>query len=505
MKLRYKVIVLFMSMICLLSVITGTYSILQMKEKVIESAQSKLLSDLALSRTLIDARYPGQWNLKDSRLYKGNFAFNDQFDLVDEIGSLTGDTVTIFQGDTRIATNVIQEDGNRATNTQVSKAVADEVLGNGKTYIGKANVVGTWNQTVYEPILDSTNTIIGILYVGVPNTLYDNIAADFRTNLIIFIVVGIIAFSIVTWVIATRFFSPLAQLESATQRMVSGDLTAKVHVKSRDEIGSLAAAFNSMLDSFNSVLHNISLASSEVTAGSRQVSNSSMSLSQGATEQASAIQELTACIEDISHHMQLNSDNVQKANALSALVNEHATLSSQQMAELQTAIQEINQTSKDISKIIKVIDDISFQTNILSLNASVEAAQAGQHGKGFAVVAEEVHNLAAKSALAAKDTSALIKNSLKKVEDGIKIVDANASSLTEIISGINQMASAMNEISTATNEQTANIEQVSVGITQVAAIIQNTSAISEESASTSVQLSEQAEALENQVRRFQLE
>lgn len=251
-----------MSMICLLSVITGTYSILQMKEKVIESAQSKLLSDLALSRTLIDARYPGQWNLKDSRLYKGNFAFNDQFDLVDEIGSLTGDTVTIFQGDTRIATNVIQEDGNRATNTQVSKAVADEVLGNGKTYIGKANVVGTWNQTVYEPILDSTNTIIGILYVGVPNTLYDNIAADFRTNLIIFIVVGIIAFSIVTWVIATRFFSPLAQLESATQRMVSGDLTAKVHVKSRDEIGSLAAAFNSMLDSFNSVLHNISLASS---------------------------------------------------------------------------------------------------------------------------------------------------------------------------------------------------------------------------------------------------
>jgi len=504
MKLRFKMIALFMFMICFLCAVTGTYSIVQMKNKVIESAQSKLLSDLELSRTLMDARYPGEWKVQDGLLYKGEFAFNDEFDLVDEIGSLTGDTVTIFQGDTRIATNVIQNNGKRAVGTQVSKEVASAVLSKGDTFIGKANVVGTWNQTVYEPIKDANNEIIGIFYVGVPNTLYDKIANDFRTNLIFFILAGLILFSIIVWYFADRFFRPLSQLEQATKKMVDGDLTAKIQVKSKDEIGSLANSFNSMLDSFNEVLHHIRIASSEVTAGAEQVSNSSMSLSHDATEQASAVEELTARIEDIAGQMQQNLDNVEKAHALSEEVNKNALEGSQQMKDLQLAIQEINETSNDISKIIRVIDDLSFQTNILSLNASVEAAQAGQHGKGFAVVAEEVRNLAAKSALAASDTSNLIKNSLKKVEDGIKIVDANARSLNEIISGVNQMTNAITQISIASKDQSASIDEINIGINQVASTIQNSTAISEESAATSEELSGQAAALEQQVQKFKL-
>lgn len=504
MKLRYKMILLFMSLISILSIVTGVYSITTMKDKIIGSAQSKLLSDLALSRTLIDSRYPGSWSIRDNQIYKGDFCFNNQFDFVDEIGELTGDTFTIFQNDTRVATNVIQEDGNRAIYTKVSDEVRSKVLDGGETYIGKANVVGTWNQTVYEPILDANHKAIGILYVGVPNTLYDEMANNFRSNLIVLIIVGILVFSVIVWVICSKMFNPLTKLEQVTEKMATGDLTTKININTRDELGVLASAFNTMQDNFNRVLGNISIASAEVNSGSKEVSDSSMALSQGATEQASAIEELTVQIEDISHQMKLNSDNTEKANHLTSIVNTNAMEGSTNMENLQTAMEKINQTSHDISKIIKVIDNIAFQTNILSLNASVEAAQSGKYGRGFAVVAEEVRNLAVKSALAAKDSSELINNSLNKVEEGMILVDANAKFLKEILSGIREIANAINNISIATKEQSISIEQVSLGISQVAAVTQNTSTISEEALATSEELFKQVEALEKQVKQFTL-
>ena len=471
-----------MSMIIILSVITGTYSISQMKSKIIASAQSKLHSDLALTRTLINSRYPGDWQLIDGNLYKGDYLFNNQFDFVDEIGELTGDTVTIFQQDTRIATNVIQADGTRAINTQISEEVGNIVLKKGETYVGKANVVGTWNQTVYEPIIDSNRNIIGILYVGVPNTLYDKMANDFRTNLILFITIGVLCFSFLVWILCSKIFSPLTTLETATQKMATGDLTTKVEIASRDELRALASAFNTLGERFNKVLYNISAASCEVNTSSEQVSSSSKSLSQGALEQASAIEELNSRIQDICNQMQQNSNATQKVNA----------------------IHEINQTSHDISKIVSIIDNIAFQTNILSLNASVEAAQSGKYGLGFAVVAEEVRNLAIKVSIAAKDTADLIKISLDKVDEGMKIVDSNAKSLDLIISGIDDISSALNTIYIATKEQSTNIEHVSLQISQVAAITQNTSAISEETLATSVELHGQAQALDHQVQIFKL-
>lgn len=471
-----------MSMIIILSVITGTYSISQMKSKIIASAQSKLHSDLALTRTLINARYPGDWQLIDGNLYKGDYLFNNQFDFVDEIGELTGDTVTIFQQDTRIATNVIQADGTRAINTQISEEVGNIVLKKGETYVGKANVVGTWNQTVYEPITDSNRNIIGILYVGVPNTLYDKMANDFRTNLILFITIGVLCFSVLVWILCTKIFSPLTTLETATQKMATGDLTTKVEIASRDELRALASAFNTLGERFNKVLYNISAASCEVNTSSEQVSSSSKSLSQGALEQASAIEQLNSRIQDICNQMQQNSNATQKVNAL----------------------YEINQTSHDISKIVSIIDNIAFQTNILSLNASVEAEQSGKYGLGFAVVAEEVRNLAIKVSIAAKDTADLIKISLDKVDEGMKIVDSNAKSLDLIISGIDDISSALNTIYIATKEQSTNIKHVSLQISQVAAITQNTSAIFEETLATSVELHGQAQALDHQVQIFNL-
>ena len=284
-----------------------------------------------------------------------------------------------------------------------------------------------------------------------------------------------------------------------------GNLNLSVTADYKGDFVKIKNSLNNIILTLNQILGNINEASEQVSSGSRQVSEGSQTLSQGSTEQASSVEELTASISEIASQTRQNAINANQASELATEARDNAIKGNDQMKEMLNSMTEINASSANISRIIKVIDDIAFQTNILALNAAVEAARAGQHGKGFAVVAEEVRNLAARSANAARETTDLIEGSIDKVQAGTKIANNTASALTEIVGGIEKSAALVKDIAEASNEQASGIAQINKGLEQVSQVVQNNSATAEESAAASEELSGQAELLKEMVAKFKLQ
>lgn len=294
----------------------------------------------------------------------------------------------------------------------------------------------------------------------------------------------------------------IQSLRAAVSEKKLSDTVAFEHKGRYKEIISL---IEDLLGEMREILKSAGLAAEQILTGSEQMAGGAQSLAQGSTEQAAAMQEIVATVGEVVDRTRGNSKDALQSKKMVERVHRQAEEGNEKMRKLLAALEGINQASADISNIIKTIEDIAFQTNILALNASVEAARAGIHGKGFAVVAEEVKNLATKSAAAAKETNTLINASVMKSKDGAMIGEDMMKSLDSMMEGVRDALMAIKEIAFESERQVEVIDRINTGLNQISQVTQSNTATAEESASSSEELSLQARHLKEIVNKFKID
>lgn len=284
--------------------------------------------------------------------------------------------------------------------------------------------------------------------------------------------------------------------------LAEGNLTETITRENQGTFAELSANVNRTVEKLKSIVGQISESSTLVAGGSTEISLGNDNLSKRTEQQASSLEETAASMEEMTATVQQNAENAQEANRLALSAREQAERGGEVVAQAVGAMRAISDSSREISDIIGVIDEIAFQTNLLALNASVEAARAGEQGRGFAVVASEVRNLAGRSASAAKEIKELIEDSVKKVNDGAKLVDESGDTLTEIVGGVKQVTDIVSDIAAASQEQSSGIEQVNQAVMQMDQMTQQNAALVEEASAASATMGDQADKLRKLVGFF---
>lgn len=459
----------------------------------------------------------------------------------------SGDTIADITLDTITVQNVEKEA--QSDSSLKDLAAIHEAMRQGQNGFGSYENADAKMFVAYAPV---NNTDGWSIAVTAPQINYlDSTLGNIKINITV-IAISILISIVIALLLAGSISKPMKACADRMKLLVEGDLeTPMPKITSKDETGILVRSTTSLVeglrtiindisylltelanqnlnihtkheeayvgsfqdillsmrhmkDQLNDIMRQVNHSAEEVSSASVQLSTSAQNLSQGTIEQSGSVQELASRISEISEQAKSTASSAVALRGQTHQTGEEISLCNQQMEKLMDAINKIQTASDEIGKILKTIEDIAFQTNILALNASVEAARAGSAGKGFAIVAQEVRNLAGRSAEAAQNTSTLIEHSTEAVHIGTEIADHTANILSEVVNSIQSVVDSIDDIAAVSNEQSDAVWQVSEGINQIAIVVQSNSTTAQESASASEHLSTEASDLKQLVDQFTL-
>ena len=561
MGLKTKSILAVNAIVIVACVFMGIIGYFRAEEGFAKALQMKAAADVQSLSEIVNQRYYGDWHLRNGILFKGEQQIDGINEIADFLSNICNGKVTLFNGDTRVATTVKDSAGNRQTGTKASEAVISNVITQGKFFVGKASVMGEDHYAAYQPLKDVTGKTIGMLFVGVSVHEMDDVINDLILSIALAVVVIVILCGLASNFFIGKMVGQLNEVVGAVKKISGGNLRiADLEVKSDDELGVLSESVNDMKIRLKHLLTKIAECSQrvaasgeELTAGTQQTNESiqqvaqSMSvLTSGTADQQKTIDHLEDRIQDMHDRMddlrgtatemeQIARDSANNAAVGKAKVDAAIEVMKnieQQVSSSAKVVGELGRRSDEIGQIVETISGIAGQTNLLALNAAIEAARAGEQGRGFAVVAEEVRKLAEQSASATENISQLIATIQKDTSSAVESIElgnqsvkegtASVAETGEAFAGIETQAAKLTEnvnrsledivavdksnaeILTAVEHVKAIANQSSENASSVSAATQEQSATMQEVADASKTLAELANEMQGEVAQFKL-
>ncbi len=346
-------------------------------------------------------------------------------------------------------------------------------------------------EKVSRPVIRNTARL-KLLAEGDVKTPFENNAPNDETY--------VLSQSVVNTVSTMRRY--ITDIHNMLGAMANGDLTVRSEVDYHGDFVQIGEALTRISDALNEEFSHIQASVDQLRAGAGQVAQGAQLLSTNSAEEAQAVAEISSTIGELNQQADATAEISARAAQLTRNTNDNVKAGGARMQELLEAVENIKEKSSAIGDIIKAIGDIAFQTNILALNASIEAARAGVAGKGFAVVANEVGALANKSQEAAQSTESLIGDSIAAVETGMKIARSASVEMGSIVGDIAKVATEIERINSAAKEQKDAINLIAENISRIEANMQATTSTAAESAASSEELSTLSSSIAEMVNRY---